>query len=606
MKRVCVMFLISVLLLVFTASSAISEEDVLVIPDDNLRAAIQKELGSKPITVENMYNLFELSAQGVSDLTGLEHAVRLRILRLNKCTAADYGVIGSLKVSDLFITNSNLKDISFISSTNNLNIIDFSGNQISNLQPLANYDSFCCLNLSNNKITDLSPLSHLQTLDQLNLSGNQIKDTTPLKNISHLRILHLNNNQISDVRPLAQARFVVELYLNDNLISDISPFYSIQLKTLSLNNNKISDISLFNTDFNLVTHLHLRGNKITNIQPLANLCRPMYVDIRDNQVAISSGSPSYKVIETLKKMGAEVKHDPLVKASNQVQIADTKLEAAIRSALKLPTAPIYPEDLKKLTVLSVPKQNILELDGLEYAVNLTGLNLSENPIRDYSALSKLLKLQKLELSHCPIGDLQPFSKLTGLKELDLLGSSVKDLEPILALPLTKLDVRAILIPPKMGEQIYQLKLKGVTILHDPYPGQKDPPDNSNPGEKPDVPAPIIIAEPTWSDPILGSLIIILTWPEQHSGKHAITGESAEPSQWQEGMPETITLDGPGDWYIHYHISREEKEDIVGYFGPYTIIEEDEKPAESTEPQTSGFKGFIQRVWQWISNFFKRK
>ncbi len=64
-----------------------------------------------------------------------------------------------------------------------------------------------------------------------------------------------------------------------------------------------------------------------------------------------------------------------------VEIPDPELEAKIRSALDKPTGEITQADMESLTILNAtasPAHYIVDLTGLEAAVNLTILELSFN------------------------------------------------------------------------------------------------------------------------------------------------------------------------------------------------------------------------------------
>jgi Leucine-rich repeat (LRR) protein len=107
------------------------------IPDDNLRAAIEKAVGKIPnaqITVNEMATLRELRAvsMDIKNLAGLEAAVNLEDLRLNN-------------------------------------------NSISNISQLEGLIKLRHIELEENEITDLSPLAGLIGVDQLRL-GNNLTD----------------------------------------------------------------------------------------------------------------------------------------------------------------------------------------------------------------------------------------------------------------------------------------------------------------------------------------------------------------------------------------------------------------------------------------------
>ncbi|MYC59757.1 MAG: leucine-rich repeat domain-containing protein [Gammaproteobacteria bacterium] len=103
-----------------------------------------------------------------------------------------------------------------------------------------------------------------------------------------------------------------------------------------------------------------------------------------------------------------------------VTIPDTKLRAVIANALgKDPDAPVTRADMESLTQLSAESTGIVELTGLETAVNLESLSLRDNNISNISPLAGLTKLTGLNLQTNKITDISALSALTGLTYLNL-------------------------------------------------------------------------------------------------------------------------------------------------------------------------------------------
>ena len=77
-----------------------------------------------------------------------------------------------------------------------------------------------------------------------------------------------------------------------------------------------------------------------------------------------------------------------------VNISDANLSAVIRDALdKSRFAPITTTDMASLTTLDASNRNIRELDGLEFATNLTELNLVDNRLNSLSINTHIPVLQ---------------------------------------------------------------------------------------------------------------------------------------------------------------------------------------------------------------------
>ena len=230
-------------------------EDVVVIPDANLRAVIADSLGkasSETITAGEMTTLPRLDApnKGVKDLAGLEFATNLIKLDL-----------GSEKVNGKYVNSNEISDLSPLSNLTRLRFLGLHSNSISDVSPLSGLTSLITLSLHHNSISDISPLSGLTNLTMLNLYGNSISDVSPLSNLTRLRTLMLHRNNISDVSPLSNLTGLSLLQLAHNNILDVSPLSGLAgLKHLYLYNNDISDLAP------LVANTRLRSGDVVNVR----------------------------------------------------------------------------------------------------------------------------------------------------------------------------------------------------------------------------------------------------------------------------------------------------------------------------------------------------
>ena len=375
------------------------DKPVNIIPDSNLRTAIEDELGKASgdtITTEDMKSLYELEAPNASitDLTGLEHATNLTLLTLSDNSISDISPLAGLNnLAELYLEDNSISDISPLAGLNNLAELYLEDNSISDISPLAGLNNLIWLELRNNSISDISPLAGLNNLIWLELRNNSISDISPLKGLNNLAFLYLEDNSISDISPLAGLTNLRILGLSGNSISDISPVAGlINLIELSLENNSISDISplVANTGLGPGNAVLVEGNLLNN-------------------AAINTHIP------TLQRRGVRVDFD------KPVDIPDPNLRAEIEKDLSTASgAPITTADMKRLYQLIAPKTNIRNLTGLEHATNLTLLDLGNNFISDLSPLKGLTNLRRLELHNNSISDISPLVANTGLGPGDVI------------------------------------------------------------------------------------------------------------------------------------------------------------------------------------------
>ncbi len=137
---------------------------------------------------------------------------------------------------------------------------------------------------------------------------------------------------------------------------------------------------------------------------------------------------------------------PLTAAAQVVNIPDPNLRTAIEKALgKASGATITVSDMANLTRLEAKNANISDLTGLEFATNLTNLDLSDeyveaerrwinsNSVSDLSPISGLTKLRGLWLQRNAVSDISPVAGLTNLTRLGLRENTISDISPLAGL-----------------------------------------------------------------------------------------------------------------------------------------------------------------------------
>ncbi len=213
--------------------------------------------------------------------------------------------------------------------------------------------------------------------------------------------------------PITQAEMATldSLEANDADISDLTGLeYATNLTWLDLASNNITDISVLEGLTNL-TDVTLTANSVSDLASLAantGLGRGSQVDVTNNPLNAASETTH---IPALQARGVSVSFVP----SPIVRIPDANLRAAIRVALgKANGAPITQAEMATLDSLTANKRGISDLTGLEYATNLTWLDLASNNITNISVLEGLTNLTDLILSENNISDLASLVGNTGL------------------------------------------------------------------------------------------------------------------------------------------------------------------------------------------------
>ncbi len=306
------------------------------IPDPNLRAAIAEALGKTPgaaITVEDMATLtqFEAVKVEIQDLTGLQYATRLEVLKINGNPISDLSPLaGLITLKELNISWTQLSDLSPLPGLINLQHLEAwsKDNTVSDLSPLANLNNLIHLDISGSKkIKDISPLANLTKLNVLRLYDNAATDLSPLKNLVQLEMLFVEaTHSVLDISPLANLTRLWFLHLASNKISDISSLSGlVALETLHLNNNTLTDISALASLHNL-KWLALHQNSISDFSPIDGLRKNTEISWHDNP-GFPKGGPKIESPWLWLTVPGELDHQ------GRARLSDSDLLAAVTNNL---------------------------------------------------------------------------------------------------------------------------------------------------------------------------------------------------------------------------------------------------------------------------------
>ena len=283
------------------------------IPDPNLRAAIEAELGKAAgdtITAVEMAELNRLVARDrdIQNLTGLQLAIHLNHLSLSGNQISDLSPItGLTELKKLWLNGNPISDLSPLKHLTNLTILQFDNTHVSDLSPLAGLINLDELGASTPLISDLSPLKGLKNLRILWFHRTQVSDLSPLAGLTHLEDIAVNqggifdairrieaqtgividteHGNISDLSPLAGLINLRRVWFWGNPITDLSPLSGLtKLEKVDICGGTISDLKPLVGLTNL-TGLFLAANGISDISPLAQLTSVKNLDLRSNKIS---------------------------------------------------------------------------------------------------------------------------------------------------------------------------------------------------------------------------------------------------------------------------------------------------------------------------------
>ena len=393
---------------------------------NNLENPIRRELDKSTglLTLEDMARLVSLEAVGgglglpLLDLEGLQYAVNLEALDVSQ--------------NDII----SLQPITGLERLKRLNL-ELSSVDIT---PLADLTSLEVLNLSSTLVSDLAPLAGLSNLTELNLADeNTVSDLSPIANLTNLESLNLRANPVSDLGPLAGLEKLQTLLLDGASVAELGPLAGLsRLEVLGLSSNRVGDLAP------LVANSGLGDGED-------------FIDLSDNCLSLGAGSQNSQDLDTLEARnparenvvadgqgGAQCPDDGggdeggggddggLV-CTNPVPISDEGLDAGLRDALNKSSGSLSCADLESLTSFEPGDRRIVDLEGLQFAVNLQTLDLSDNPIRDISPLANLSTLQSFTFERTQVNDISPLANLTSLETLLLKENVITNVDALMGL-----------------------------------------------------------------------------------------------------------------------------------------------------------------------------
>lgn len=117
-------------------------------------------------------------------------------LRHGKLSNSNIASVGKLSnLTNLQIFDCGATDFSFLSSLNNLKVLEIYNSPIADLTPIQQLADLEALSLDYCSISDVSFASGLKNLKYLSLTNNDIKEISPLFNLNGLEVLDLKDNK---------------------------------------------------------------------------------------------------------------------------------------------------------------------------------------------------------------------------------------------------------------------------------------------------------------------------------------------------------------------------------------------------------------------------
>jgi hypothetical protein len=198
----------------------------------------------------------------------LKSIIRIRII--NSILISILNINKFINLDELYLDNSNIKDISALSPLIKLTVLSLNGNSISDISPLENLFNITYLYLDDNLIEDLSVIKNMKQIDELYFNNNKVSDISCLEDNVDIRVLSINNNLIKDISIIKNMKYLRKLDCCNNKISDASVLYNLtELRYVDLKNNHIKYLDISKLEINNYYRFSIYNN-------------PLFIDLNFN------------------------------------------------------------------------------------------------------------------------------------------------------------------------------------------------------------------------------------------------------------------------------------------------------------------------------------
>ena len=318
--------------------------------------------------------------------------IRQVLSALGLTDSNDLTQTGMATLTQLTATDANISDLTGLEHAINLTHLNLEGNSITNIVPIKGLDNLINLNLSHNQLGEVSSSNglwihhhHWPNLQELDLSHNQIHCRGGYSIFSD----HDGGSPRIYADPLPSLTHLDVSY--NGGIGDAIIFWGIPIQTSPGINHlqNLTHLDIRYTDINymftilydystgwIFTGSHLEwlrveGTTFSELYKLREIrkrglaLQPYLIDTIDIDVEVPEG-PYYSNIPLYPPAPEQEKWMP-----------DPPLRTAIREKLGLSDGEFLTQTkILELTELEVSDQDIYTTEGLEYATNLTSLDLS--------------------------------------------------------------------------------------------------------------------------------------------------------------------------------------------------------------------------------------
>ena len=354
--------------------------------------------------------------------------------------------------------NQYIQNIEPLARLTNLQRLNISGTQVSDLTPIRNLTELQEVDASRSAITDIAVLKYASKITKLNIEGTNVSDLSVVKKMPDLQMLKARATKVSDLAGLIDLTSLTNVDVSKTQISSLTSFQNLTaMQILDVSATAVSDLTSITglkslTELNIdttnvvsatpisqltaLTILSMNSTKVSTLDPLKALPKlqkvycdhtPIRQEAADSFMAAKKGTLVVFDSKDLKSWWETLSKDwqaILYKNSREGRVP-SKDELALlanRDSVNLNSS-AYINDLEplkrlpKLQVIIANKTGVKDLSAIRDHRDVRYLDISDTEVSDVSALTKFAQLKTLKADRSKIQDIDP---LIPLKSLTLL------------------------------------------------------------------------------------------------------------------------------------------------------------------------------------------
>ena len=254
----------------------------------------------------------EVNTKVFEEIYGCVKQLGIRQLDFSGVQLSDLTPLANFgEINLLVLRHTPISNIDFVTNLTRLALLDVSSTQITSLVPLVNLTKLTTLSFWLTPIADITPLKDLVSLESLYCGGTQVSDLEPLARLTALQSLHLWRTQVVDLSPLVKLTGLEFLDVEGTQVSDLSPLTNLTaLEGLDLKDTQVSDLSPL-ANLTALESLHLEGTQVSDLSPFAKLTALRDLHLEGTQVSDLSPLAKLTTLEHLYLGNTKISIDAL-------------------------------------------------------------------------------------------------------------------------------------------------------------------------------------------------------------------------------------------------------------------------------------------------------